>query len=112
MNWEAVVVAVVAAVGPTVAALAAWRQAKGTRSEVTTNNGKRAGEYLEMLGKVSADMHVMRIEGRVTAARLAKQIEALHQEHGEILSVLDDRVTRIEGYVGPQSHLGRGRIAQ
>lgn len=96
MNGEAVIIAAIAAAGPLVAALAAWRQAKGTRAEVATNNGKRAGEYLEMLGSLSADVQIVKIESRLANMRLAKKLDRNHDQHTVQYQELERRLIEVE----------------
>lgn len=64
-----VIVALVAAIPATIAALAARRQARKTHAEVATNHGRRPGEYLEL---IHADIqHLKELSEQHSAALLA-----------------------------------------
>lgn len=111
MEATAVLVAFVGAIGPTVAALAAWRAAVGTKREVTTNNGRRAGDYIESIGRVSADLHVLRIETAAKHATFQAEIESLRDDDRVRFAEVDKRLESIERAVCPDepAYLRRGR---
>lgn len=48
MDVEAIIVAFIATVPPTIMALASWGSSRKVHAEIKTNHGLRAGEYLEM----------------------------------------------------------------
>ncbi|NBX97753.1 hypothetical protein EBQ81_02705 [bacterium] len=99
------VVALVGAIGPTVAALAAWRAAVGTKREVTTNNGRRAGDYIESIGRVASDVHVLRIETAAKHAQLRAEIESLRDDDRHRFAEVDHRLGEIERAVCPDQPL-------
>lgn len=53
MDIQAIIVAILAAVPPTILALASWRGTRQVHAEIKTNHGLRAGEYLEMQTQLS-----------------------------------------------------------
>ena len=111
METTAVVVALVGAIGPTLVGVAAWRAAVGTRREVTTNNGRRAGDYIESIGRLSTDVQVLRIETAAKHAQLQAEIESLRDDDRGRFAEVDGRLEAIERAVCPDQrlHLRRGQ---
>lgn len=62
--WQEVLVTAISVVPPTIAALAALRAASNARREVATNNGVRAGEYIQMLAADVLDLKVNMVTKR------------------------------------------------
>lgn len=111
METTAVVAALLGAVGPTLVGLAAWRAAVGTRKEVTTNNGRRAGDYIESIGKVATDVQVLRIETAAKHAQMQTEIESLRADDRAQFNEVDARLDAIERAVCPDQpfRLHRGQ---
>lgn len=101
MDATALLIASFAALGPTIAGLAAWRAAVGTKREVTTNNGRRAGDYIESIGRVATDLQVMRIETASKHALFERELASLRESDEERFAEVDDRLERIERAVCP-----------
>lgn len=101
MDSTAVAAALLGAIGPTLVGLAAWRAAVGTRKEVTTNNGRRAGDYIESIGRLATDVQVLRIETTAKHAQLQSDIESLRADDRSQFAEVDGRLEAIERAVCP-----------
>lgn len=105
MDGTTLAAALVGALGPTLAGLAAWRAAVGTRKEVTTNNGRRAGDYIESIGRLATDVQVLRIETTAKHAQMQAEIESLRADDRAQFAEVDGRLEAIERAVCPDQPL-------
>lgn len=101
MDTTALVVAVVGALGPILVGLAAWRAAVQARKEVSTNNGRRAGEYIADIGKLAADVQILRIETASKHTQLQADLEGLRDDDRARFAEVDARLDVIEQAVCP-----------
>lgn len=67
-----------AAIGASGAVAAAWLTSRGVRKEIRTNHGKRAGEYLEMIGPLAT-----KVEDVAADTKAFVQLLAAHEAHDE-----------------------------
>jgi hypothetical protein len=105
VDATAITVGALAALGPTLVGLAAWRAAVGTRKEVTTNNGRRAGDYIESIGRVATDLQVFRIETAAKHAQMEANIESLRDDDRSQFAEVDARLEAIERAVCPDQRI-------
>lgn len=105
MDGTTFAAALVGALGPTLAGLAAWRAAVGTRKEVTTNNGRRAGDYIESIGKLTTDFQIHRLQQAAKDDELQRQIARLREDDQAQFAEVDARLEAIEQAVCPDQPL-------
>lgn len=105
MDATAITVGALAALGPTLVGLAAWRAAVGTRKEVTTNNGRRAGDYIESIGKLTTDFQIHRLQQAAKDDELQRQIARLREDDQAQFAEVDARLEAIEQAVCPDQRI-------